>query len=105
MKKHTAIITLAAGSLTILTGCASMPVPVPPTVTVTTQPTPEPVQSKSLGTISLELAWEDVPASEREQVCSLYSVAPEQAWELFAEKAGDSVTHSEFTAFFDEECY
>lgn len=103
MKKHTAIIALAAGSLAILTGCAS--IPVPPTVTVTTQSTPEPVQSKSLGTISLELAWETVSTSEREQVCSLYSVVPEQAWELFAEKAGDSVTHSEFTAFFDEECY
>lgn len=85
-----------------------------PAVTVTQQapaPAPavedDPVEELSeddIADLALEVAWDGMNRSAKDDVCMAFNLYPDEAWDAFNEGAAYQFTRRQFDAFFGAHC-
>lgn len=68
---------------------------------------PAPVsESRSDDLLVMRVVWEDVPASDKADICWFFDLSPREAFEAFNNSSpdGEIVPFTTFTTFFDSVC-
>ena len=74
-----------------------------PTPTVSA-PAPEPVETTDPLLDILEETWDEQSSSDQEQLCWLFNVAPDKAWDSFNNGSEGLLPKDTFDTFFEEQC-
>lgn len=67
-------------------------------------PAPEPVETNDPLLDILEETWNEQSSSDQEQLCWLFNVAPDEAWDSFNSGSEGLLPKDTFDEFFEEQC-
>jgi hypothetical protein len=78
--------------------------PVPAVTSQAPAPMPTPVETSDPLLDILEQTWNEQSSNDQEQLCWLFNVAPDEAWDSFNSGSEGLLPKDTFDEFFEEKC-